>query len=286
MQDRQLSVSGLNEELEFIHQFNLERLLRRLHQQEIPALSYTPGGNDARNMLTLPGTAGVFITRRGNNLLSDLVKAVQDPRSEHHDQVVQKIRHGRPDSGPGYAGRVREEILGSETVFDIQCGNRTIMDGAILRENRDFVFIALPYCGTPSLRTPQSTTTFPVLQFNQYLKNISDPELEALVLFHEPMLNLSETEKLARLPVAQYDVLVGNTPYSISSEIWYVSTVAASSVILMPPLPEVSGTDTLREIHLGEPLFDRLSPQQLARELIAIRSKYLSHRESWEFDPL
>lgn len=272
---KQASIKGLNEDAEFIKKYNDSKLKRKMFSSKPQMINYTSKSDNGAEMLCLPGTITIFIGVKKSGKISKLKEVLATKSSKAEMKLMNELRDSFLNRKLVNKQIAQEMLLDSESHFKISCNSKTILDGGFLTPDSDITYLSIPYCGTPYPKKFPLPSFLPDFEFKEYLKEGIEPNLETLILYHEPNLSELEKEILFNIPEDSREILVGVGTQALGTCIWYASAVALAAIAVMTATASCADIVQLRDIHLKDDLLKSFSAEQAAEELLNLRERAL-----------
>jgi len=260
-------------EVDMFRPARLEMEKRPIRVKKIEVLTYKSGA-DPQSNLSFPGTATVFVARKGTKGLDQVRAAV-----EAGEEGVKTLRAAMEKQFNRVTNLTPEEYaaqIPKEPVFaGLRYGGSVLTSGIFLPKGLDLHYIVFPYNGGRLAAGGFSLA--------EHYKEGSKAELEALVVKTEPPLTPAERAALKLVPS---DQLARNVAiFDDCHTTWWaaafffgplvVATAVATGAYVTLTAAAAALVGLAKEQHLTDAKIQALGPAATARALLGLRRQAL-----------
>ncbi len=245
-----------------------EQQRRSIRSSAVPFISLNskPGGKAVA--AAFPGSAHVFLARKGSGVL-DRIRAAVDSGEERFKEVITGIvGSGRPRRKPLSIAAMAKLTIQQPVFAELRLSGERVHSGLFVPPGFDALPLTYPYNGGP---LPSRG-----LELVEYIADgATDGSLEALGLKCDPVLTKAEA---AALKLAPKEQLIRSVAIPLDCETTYAA-VAVVVVVAVAAVALAVATDTCgvrrEEAHLSDETIRELGPGASARRLLEMRRKAL-----------
>jgi hypothetical protein len=248
-----------------------EAAARPSRTTSLDVLDATPKSESEQPWFCAPGTAIVYVARKGSGAL-DEVRAVLQTAGAGAGAFFQKMQAQYEKSAGIPDGEIVDRMRRAPVFADICYGGRPLNKGVFLPDDLDLVFSVFPYNGGRLAREGFTLV--------EHYQPGSAAAMEALVVRTEPLLTPAERAALRLMGDDQLHENIGPSLKKCDTTWWVVAAVVGATVALTFAIT-CTAIVKAEEVRLSEEEISKLGPAASARKLLALRHDALIRRARW-----